>query len=200
MNWYARSAWVYENWAPGDSDAAKLKQHGIELVYIDPRSTNAAEVIQWLHDNGFGYGIYFDPSWFNWPSPLATAKLAAGYLSKLGLNGSFQPVMFDLETKSTAWVTAFLVAWRVLRPTRATAYTNSPFQGGFVPSLRLRLARVHVYVQLYEGEMQPVDSAAALLEIGRQGTPASMLHPFYDGAAIPGDSRDGCVFTYERIP
>jgi hypothetical protein len=32
------------------------------------------------------------------------------------------------------------------------------------------------------------------------GYPPNMLHPFYDGARLPADARDGCVFTAERIP
>lgn len=184
-------AWIYKDGVPRAWDG---------LIYLDPRSINAAEVIQKLHANGKRYGIYYSPGWDSWPGPLAAARTASKHLSRLGLNGSDQPIMFDLETTNVAWVRRFLAAWRTLRPFRKTAYTNAPFQGGYVPSLALRLARVDVYIQTYYGDMRPADGAAALLEIARQGTPPARLFPFYDGAHIPADARDGCVFTLERIP
>lgn len=193
----AKSAWIYQN---TDPDLAAISKHGVDMIWLDPRSTNAAQVIQKLHSAGVSYGLYYAPSWDNWPSPRATAKIASAHLKRLGLNSRTQPIMFDLETQDVAWVRKFLLAWRVLRPTRSTAYTNAPFQGGYVPSLALKLARVQVYPQVYYGDMRSADGAAVVLELIRQGTPASMIHPFYDGAAIPADSRDGAIFTLERVP
>ena len=193
-----RSAWIYPGTVP---DKAKCAAHDITTILLDPRDGAAQSTIAKIHADGLIAGLYFDPSWYGYPSPLATARIASGHLKRLGLNASWQPVMFDLETKDVAWVRKFLLAWRVLRPTRSTAYTNAPFQGGYVPSLALKLARVDVYVQLYEGDPPVgIDPAAALLEIARQGTPASRLYPFYDGASLPSTARDGCVFTLERIP
>lgn len=193
-----RSAWIYPGTSP---DVAKCAANGITTVYLDPRDAQATATIAKLHASGIVAGLYFDPSWYGYPGPLATARLASGHLSRLGLNGSWQPIMFDLETQNVSWVRQFLLAWRVLRPLRATAYTNAPFQGGYVPSLALKLARVDVYIQLYESNPPVgIDPAAALLEIARQGTPASRLYPFYDGAAFPADARDGCIFTLERLP
>jgi hypothetical protein len=199
-SWGEKVAWTYETWQATADEITKIKQHGITLIYLDPRSQFAASNIQALHAAGIGYGIYFDPGWFNWPSPLATARKASGFLSQLGLNSSDIPIMFDLETTDTGWVRKFLASWRVLRPLRATAYTQQPFQGGYIPTLALRLARVHVYLQLYYGDMRPAAAAAVIQEQERRGMPPAMVHPFYDGAALPSDARDGAIFTLERIP
>ncbi|MDE2103112.1 MAG: hypothetical protein KGL39_38055 [Patescibacteria group bacterium] len=199
-DWNTKVAWTYENWQATADQIAKIKQHRITLIYLDPRAQYVAANIHALHIAGIGYGIYFDPSWFNWPSPLATARMASNYLSNLGLNSSDIPIMFDLETPDKSWVRKFTAAWRVLRPLRATSYTQQPFQGDYIPALTLRLARIRLYLQLYYGDMRPAAAAAVVQEQERRGMPPSMVHPFYDGAAIPSDARDGAIFTLERIP
>lgn len=191
-----RSAWIYQN---SDPDLGQIAKYGVELIYLDPRSSNAAAVIQKLHAAGVGYGVYYDPSWDGWQGPLATAKLGSAHLTRLGLNGN-EPVMFDLETTDVGWVRRFIAAWRVLRPLRSTQYTQQPFQGGYVPTLALRLARIDVYLQTYYGDMSDADGAAVTLEQTRRGLPPSMCHPFYSGKSLPHDARDGCIFTLELLP
>jgi hypothetical protein len=47
--------------------------------------------------------------------------------------------------------------------------------------------------------MSPADPAAVVLEAARIFTP-NAVHPFYDGAHLPPDARDGCVYLMDRIP
>ena len=51
---------------------------------------------------------------------------------------------------------------------------------------------LHWYPQMYYGDMSPADPAAVMLEVTRI-YPPEMVHPFYDGACVPADARDGCV-------
>lgn len=205
MNWLARTAWIYENTVP---DYPTMRAHGIEGLYVDPRSANAAAVIAGLRANGFLVaGIYVATSWMSGCSPDAFAAAAAQYAHQLvpqayplATQQEGAPVMLDLEGVTPAWATAAIRSWRKLRPRQETAYTNAPFQGGNVPTMEIVHADLHVYVQLYYGDMRPADPAAALLELARQGVPPQRLHGFYDGACLPSDARDGCVYTLERIP
>ncbi len=54
------------------------------------------------------------------------------------------------------------------------------------------------FVQLYYGDMRAC-AAEALLEAALDYEPAQ-VYPFYDGAALPSDSHEGCIFTLERLP
>lgn len=206
MNWDARSAWVYEGTIP---DPAKAARHGIEVVYVDPRSANAAAAISTLRAAGLTPGIYTSPNWEDALGGAAFADWTNGVLnSLLHRVGAAEapPYMADLEGRDVAWQTAFLDRYRQHQPGRPSSATVAPFQGGYVPTAHLAARGFHLYPQLYYGDPLPdgrlpsADPAGVLLEMARQGFPAAMLHPFYDGAALPSDARDGCVFTLERIP
>jgi hypothetical protein len=197
MDWNALGAWLYEDSVP---NFAKLGAHKIKVVYIDPRSGNAAATCSSLRANGFTPGIYYVPQWFPGPTPQEHAKKVSDYVQVQKLVQTGEPVMLDLEALSTIWVTAFLKSYRQHLPTRPTAYTNAPFQNEtVVPVDVLQQYGLHWYPQMYYGDMSPADPAAVMLEVTRI-YPPEMVHPFYDGACIPADARDGCVFTCERIP
>lgn len=199
MNWGDLSAWVYQDSIP---DTAKAKAHGIAAVFIDPRSSNAEAQIAAIRAAGLTPGIYTSLSWGP-PDPTSFAKWTSDALNHfLPRNGApvAAPYMADLETTDVRWVETFLSTYRKYQPQRPSAYTNAPFQGGYVPAAALVAARFEVFIQVYYGDMSAADGSAALLEQARHGVPAANLHPFYDGAALPRDARDGCVFTLERLP
>jgi hypothetical protein len=83
------------------------------------------------------------------------------------------------------------------------AYTNEPFKDGTIVPIAALTADpahpVHWYPQLYHGDMSPADPAAVVLEASRWYN-SNCVHPFYDGAHLPGDSRDGCIFHQGRLP
>lgn len=200
MNWSALAAWLYESDTP---DYGKLAAHAIEVVYVDPRSGNAAAVIADLRAHAVAPGIYTAPSWH--PSmdgpmfALWTSQQLNALLPRAGAPEA-SPFMADLEGVDVSWQTAFLASYRSYEPARPSSATVAPFQGGLVATGRLAVAGFHLYPQLYYGDMTPADPAGVLLELARQGFPADRLHPFYDGARLPSDARDGCVFTAERLP
>lgn len=197
MDWTTLAAWLYEQDTP---DYTKLSTHGIGVVYLDPRSGNAATVAADLRAHGLAAGIYYCPSWFPGPTPQGHAQLVSDYVQKDGIIVTGEPVMLDLEALSPVWVTAFLKSLRSYLPSRPLAYTNAPFQDQtVVPVATLQQYGIHWYPQTYYGDMSPADPAAVLLEVCRIYPPA-MVHPFYDGARLPADARDGCVFTLERLP
>lgn len=200
MNWSALAAWLYEN---DQLDVAKAKAHGIEVIYIDPRSSNAAEVIAAIRAAGLTPGAYFATSWWENATPAVFAQHVSDLLNATLPRGSAAeapPAMLDLEAVAYDWAQLAVQSYRTHQPARPTAYTNEPFKdGSVVPLAALMKANLHWYVQLYADGMEPVNAARAMLQTCRL-YPPMQVHPFYDGAALPSDAQDGCVFTLERIP
>lgn len=198
MDWSVLAAWIYED---DDVDLAKLAAHRIGVVYIDPRSSNAAAVRDKLRAAGLVCGAYFATDHFPGLTGQGFALAVSQKLNALLPRGGAPeapPAMLDLEGCDAAWQAQCLQTYRSYQPARPTSYTNAPFQGGLLPVAAINTARMPMYVQLYYGGMQPADGAAAVLDAVRAGV--ADVRPFYDGAALPSDARDGCVFTLERIP
>jgi hypothetical protein len=194
------SCWVYKESVP---DRAKITKYQIGQVFIDPRSTNAVEVIASLRQYGVTPGIYECPGWYNNPTPTQFVAQVTAHANELipRLIASAPPLMLDLEGVSKQWIASAVTLYRKSQPRRPTSFTTEPWQDGtVVPIKELVAAKMDWYVQLYRGDMSPVDAAAAVLEVCRWGYPPSMIHPFYDGANLPLDHRDGCIFVMERLP
>jgi hypothetical protein len=200
MDWGKMGAWLYEN---GQPDYPKLSAHRVGTVYIDPRSTNAQTVLIDLWAHGYQAGLYLVAAWAPGMAGSHFAKYASDHLQRLTpwRYPEAPPCMLDLEGVSKDWTAECVTSYRTYQPRRPTSYTNEPFKDGtVVPIPVLIAASLHWYPQLYRGDMSPVDPAAVLLELARWGYPPNMLHPFYDGARLPADARDGCCFTAERLP
>jgi hypothetical protein len=199
MDWNARSAWLYKGSVP---DINKARLFNIQVIYVDPTSNNVEGVIQVIRDNGLVAGAYFADSWTT-----TTANQFADWISETlndilpkGRMPEAPPCMLDFERADRNWQENCLNRYRAHQPARPTSYTNAPFQGKLVPVSALVKHDIHLYVQLYYGDMRPADQSAAILELMRYGMPASKTHPFYDGARYSADARDGCYFTLERMP
>jgi hypothetical protein len=191
---------VYKEGVP---DRAKITKYAIGTVYVDPRSTNAAEVIASLRAYGVTPGLYECPGWYGNPTPPTFVAAVAAHANELipRVGASAPPVMLDLEGVSKDWIASAVRLYRKSQPRRPTAFTTEPFQDGtVVPFGALLNANMEWYPQLYHGDMSPADPAAVILELCRWGFPAAKIHPFYDGANLPLDHRDGAVFTLERCP
>lgn len=199
MNFAEKSAWIYKETDPEVEKAAK---YGIKTVYVDPRSANAPQVVSKLRAAGITAGAYFARDW----QPTMTAIELAAWISQR-LNALLPktaagapPVMLDMEVGgNTKFAADLILAYRAHQPARPTAYTNAPFQGGYVPYVALQQRGMPFFVQLYYGGMQPADAAAAILEASRNMNPRDVF-PFYDGAHPTADQREGCYFTLERMP
>jgi hypothetical protein len=198
MNWNAKSAWIYEETMP---DIAKARKYGIEVIYVDLRSSNAKSVIERVQGAGLIAGAYFAPDWM----PSVSANGFADWVSQqlntlLPKKLEAPPCMLDLEVP-TQFAVDVITRYRSHQPNRPTSYTNAPFQGNLVPISTIAKWGLHMYVQLYYGGMQAADASAALMEqVRRGGMLSQAIHPFYDGAAYAKDQRDGCYFTLERLP
>lgn len=201
MDWFAKSAWIYEDATP---DFDKCKKYGIKVIYIDPRSNNVEAVVSEIRAAGLTPGAYFADSWSlvgetgaqfaDWINVILTMKLPRGTLMEA------PPCMLDIERKDVTWASNCISRYRAHQPARPTSYTNAPFQGNYIPHGALVKYNMNLYVQLYYGDMSPADASAAILEQIRLGMPPDMTHPFYDAAHYGSDQRDGCYFTLERMP
>jgi hypothetical protein len=197
MNWTTLGAWIYKD---DTYVKAICDRHNIGVIYIDPRSGNAQQVAASVRADNRTAGVYYVPGWTPGPTPQQHAQIVSDYVQKAGIIVTGEPVMLDLEQLSIPWVEAFLKSYRQHLPQRPTAYTNEPFQNEtVVPVATLQKYGLHWYPQTYYGDMSPADSAAVMLEVSRIYDP-TMVHPFYDGAHLPADVHDGCIFTLERLP
>jgi hypothetical protein len=201
VDWTALAAWIYLD---STVDWAKVDRYKISTVYIDPRSGNASEVRDDIRAHGKQCGAYTVAAWkpdlggaaFSvWTSQRLQALLPRQAGSEAA------PYMADLEAVSQQYQRDFLTDYRRRQPARPSSYTNEPWKDGtVVPIPELVKSGFHWYPQLYYGGMSPADGAGVVLEVCRWGFPADRVHPFYDGARLPLDRRDGCVFTLERLP
>lgn len=201
MNWNSRAAWIYKDTMPNLSTASK---YGIRVIYADPTSSNILDVFNFLRTNNILPGAYFASSWVpEEQTGIQFADWVSNTLNKVLPRGTLPeapPCMLDLERPDRNWAIECIKHYRTHQPSRPTSYTNAPFQGGYVPTSDLKTCNMHLYIQLYYGDMSPADQSAAILEQIRQGMPSNMVHPFYDGARYTADARDGCYFTLERMP
>jgi hypothetical protein len=200
MNWRAVMTWIDKD---AGVDFAKCRRYGITIILVDARSVNATQVIAEIRAQGLTAALYFA----TWPQYPVDAGAFAAEVSRVSniliprTGPEAPPLMLDLEQKSKQWIHDCISTYRRYQPHRPTAFTTEPFQDDTViPMHAIHRAGIHWYVQLYRGDMSPVDSSAAVLEVCRWGFPADMVHPFYDGARLPADHRDGAVFTLERLP
>lgn len=207
-----RGAWLYEN---DPLDLAKIAKYAIEVLYVDPRSGNAADNIKQLRDAGVIPGIYFDPHNFDRPTILAQAQTISDFVQKGQLNadGTYtkllqigEPVMVDLEQLPQAWLSEFIHWYRSYLPSRPTSVTLGPGQdSSIVPVAAFVAAGIHLVVQLYEGTLMTPAPASKVWATNESlvaaGYPRSLIHPFYDGKAFPWNATsDGTIFTSERLP
>ena len=196
MDWAKLGVWVDKG---VNVKWAKLDAHNIKTVWFDPTDPGVQGPIADARTKGFQVGIYMDPHLYDSPTAAGFAALVSADIARL-IPGRGNPVMVDLELLPLDWQAAFVTAYRALRPQRETSVTVAPFQAPVLAVKAFADAGFHIYPQLYGGEMEPFDGAAVVLELARAGFPADRVHPFYDGARLPSDARDGAVFTMERLP
>lgn len=193
-----RAVWIDSGAA---LDVGKLHQAGITAPYYahtDPQVTAAQlDVVKSL---GFAPGIYSAWNWYpNLDGPRYAEKLDSE-LRRIGWAGN-APVCVDIETHDVGYILAFFRRWRVLRPTRATAFTFEGFQGGlFSPTDVSTLVGcdLRFVPQLYRGDMTPHEHSP-IIDLLIAGFPAGRIDGFYDAAALPYSWR-GFAFTQARLP
>lgn len=205
MDWSRLAGWLYENGTP---DIEKLRRYKIGVVYVDPRSLNAEQVIRDLRAAGVNAGLYEVPQWYPGITASAFATKVSTDIQRLipqayplPTQTQGAPVMLDFEQLPRQWIADFAASYHRLRPARETCFTTEPYKyGQDIPIPELAALGWPWFVQLYTADMSPVDDPAwALLAIAR-GYPPQLVHGFYDGARPPARATDGAIFTVERLP
>lgn len=197
MNWDTLGAWTDRGWT---LDAEGIAAYNLGYVMLDGRD-DVRPVLTSLAGHALG-GCYFVCSWPELPTdPAAAAKWVSDRLNLLlprQYPTEAPPCMIEFEGRSSGWIESFTVPYRQHQPQRPTAAVVAAFQGGNVPT-SLLTRQFQLYVECYYGDMSPADAAACVLEQARRLS-AWTVRPMYDGANLPADHRDGCVFTLERLP
>ena len=199
------SGWIYQGTGWGEI-SGKVAAHGIDTVYVDPRSQNAPQVVA---DAGLRAAVYVVAGWPQVPVDAPQAAVwVSDQLERLiprGERPRALPAMVEFEGTTPSWQAAFLHEYRKYQPRRPSSAAVGALQGGNVAAGAFMVAGFDLYVETYygdtlpDGRLRPADAAACVLEQARAADP-HRVHPFYDGAALPADHRDGCVFTIERLP
>lgn len=200
-----RAVWIDNG---SDPDYAKLAAFGITAPYFDPRDPRVKPAyLDHVQAQGFTPGLYFAWNWYAQQSAADLARTISDAVKAVGWLGN-PPVCIDIEKghglnddNYAPYVVNFFAAWRVLRPTRRTAYTLEGFQGGlFSPNQALRLTERSLTIcpQMYAGNMAPL-AHDVTLDLLIQGFRADQLAGMYDAAALPYNWR-GFAFTQGRLP
>jgi hypothetical protein len=116
----------------------------------------------------------------------------------------------DIEAlwrRTSVYVVSWLRAWRVLRPTRRTAWTTEPFQGGAISDGLAALVNSDVNLlvvpQLYFGNMAPAVESQVAMELiqtdGRRPIRRDRLRCYYDAARLPA-AWDGFAYDEAKLP
>lgn len=204
-------AWLEQGSNP---DFTKVADHKIRWLLVNPRPhPNPAaplpvNVLNTIRTFSTGTtlgpikaGIYVGRAWTDNASPQQLAAIVSNWITATQLK-SGEPVMVNLEPIDKVFTRDFITSYRKLRPWRPTSIAVGYGQGALVPMEDLARDGMHVYVELYYGDMSPANAAVGILDLLRvPGAVAGTLHPFYAGDNLPADRvDDGCVFTLGRIP
>jgi hypothetical protein len=204
-----KAAWV----RPGGGavpDGDKAKRYGIDTLYWDATDPQiSVEFFDKVRSWGFKPGITRDPGWTGGDG-VKLATVLNDDLKRLGSDNKTCYVIADIEAmwqRGSGFVLNWLTEWRRLRPTRITAWTTEPFQGGTVSDeLAARInsdPNLTVIPQLYFSQMEPANEAACALEMcqtsGRRDIDRARIKSYYDPRFLP-PAWDGIVFDFAKLP
>jgi len=207
-----RALWLDLNALP---DTARFQAHGITRWYADARSTP-------ILSSPFERGIYrvtvwddpvLDPATFarklsddctRWGGVVRTDQLAVHANIEL-------PKAPDALSFS-AWIIAFIYAFRSVRPWRETALVLEALKGGLLTPTALGVINGHsgvlgvdvlaeaYYTDPVTGQdMQPYSPDMVRSDLVNYGVNRGQAYPMYDAERL--DIRwDGCAFTQQRLP
>jgi len=204
-----KAAWIRPG-GGGVPDGDKARRYGIDTLYWDATDPQiSAAFFDKVRGWGFKPGITRDPGWTN-ATGTDLARQCDADLVRLGSTAKTCYVIADIEAmwkRGSGFVIEWLTEWRRLRPTRVTAWTTEPFQGGTVSDqLAARInadPNLMVVPQLYFSKMEPANEAACALEMcqtnGRRDIDRSRIKSYYDPRYLP-PVWDGIVFDFALLP
>lgn len=190
-----RAVWIDNG---QDVNAAKLRAHGIDAPYFDPRDGRVTSAyLDGVHEQGFNPGLYFAWNWYNLDGSGFAGKIHSELL-RIGWRGN-APVCADIEVHDPAYITAFVTRWRQLRPSRQTDLTIEGMQGGWFAQCAAAVAHADIRVapQFYDGSMNAL-SHSPVLDLLIAGVPGDMMLGMYDASRLPYQWR-GYAFTQGRL-
>jgi ribosomal protein S18 len=187
---------------PKVPDIAKAKRYGITRLYWEARDPQiSAGLFLAIRERGMEVGIMRDPSW-DQSSAIDLARELDADLGRLGSSNSQCAVLADIEYHDPAYIQAFLMEWRALRPRRVTAWTLEPLQGGWMDRVfvgQVKTANVEVYPEAYLGNMSPVDPDLVRSDLIERGLPRARVGAVYAASVIP-THWDGIAFPFHELP
>src|SRR5438132_2340282 len=185
------------SWPPWD----KLRNLGITRIYVKPTEPDLKGVLDGIASQKFQVGI-----WRSNPqmSAVDLARAADADISRVGYNSKQLAYDFDIEYPNRGtYITDWLYEWRGLRPTRSTAWTMEPNQGGWMASMSsFLMSDINLVLkpQTYFGGMQEVAPDEVLTDLEDHGFDRHRVELVRDGAHLPYSWKNGTVFTTQRIP
>lgn len=204
-----RAVWIREG--TPIPDGAKLRRLGVtDLVWdaTDPFATAAAleEVSTRWH---FRPWLTRSADWGDVGAGTLAQQMSDD-IARVQRDNKPLGMIADIEAlwrRTSNYVVAWLRAWRILRPTRRTAWTTEVFQGGAISDgLAARInsdVSLVCLPQLYFGGMEPaVESTVAMdfiQQAGRRDIDRARVRMYYDAARLPA-AWDGIAFDYAKLP
>jgi hypothetical protein len=200
-----RAAWV----RPGGGkipDGAKMQRHGIDTLIYDATDPQVdASFLAELRGLHIRVGFTRDPGWTN-ATGASLADLMDADLKRFKSDNLQCFCVADIEAmwqRGSAFVLEWLTEWRRLRPTRATAWTTEPGQGGTISDeLRDRInldQNLLVVPQLYYSGMVDAVESRVVLDLAARRIRPDRIYPYYDAEDMPA-AWDGIVFDFAKLP
>jgi hypothetical protein len=206
-----KAAWV----RPGGGripDGTKLARYGITTLYWDATDP----VLQTKNADGMGFldemrkyvrvGITRDPNWGSLPSGWQLAQAMSHDLDLLESANKQCYVIADIEAlwqRGSGFVLEWLKKWRELRPTRVTAWTTEPTQGGVISDELVAAINADpnlvVVPQIYYAGMVDAVESRVVLDLAARRIRPDRIYPYYDAEDMPA-AWDGIVFDFARLP
>lgn len=187
---------------PKVPDLTKAQNLGINRLYWEAEDPQLdASLLDAVRAKGFSVGIMRDPHW-NGDTPEILAARLSKDLDRLGSTSKQCAVIADIEVHDSAYLLSWLHNWRIIRPTRETAWTMEPFQGGwFSPALVSAInadPNIAVVPQGYYGDMRRVNHDQLRCDILARGVNCVRYKAFY--ADVPGNGYwDGIAWDLAQI-
>lgn len=181
-------------------DLAKAGRYGITRFYWEYDDPNLSfGFLESFRPKGLQVGIMAVP---RGESAVDFARNIDAALIKLGMTSRQCAVIADVEAHDPRYVVDFLTEWRDLRPTRETAWTMEPFQGGWFSPNLLGKINLDPYLTLlpqnYLGDMTPCASDQVRSDLVNYGVANKKIQSFY-GPTRADHGWQGVIFDFIQL-
>lgn len=183
-----------------------MQRYGIDTLYYDATDDQVdSAFLDELRGLKIKVGVTRDPVWGNLDA-VTLARTMDADLARLGSANKQCYMIADIEAmwqRGSAYVLAWLKEWRSLRPSRITAWTTEPFQGGTISDELVGKINTDpnliVVPQLYFAGMVDAVESRVVLDLAQRRIRPDRIYPYYDAEDMPG-AFDGLVFDFNKLP